>query len=95
MLKLLPPQAAYPRVTLAALALAACARGDEDAAAEEAVPPVVGARTAVVTAQPFTETVDAIGTVTGRPGRSATLASPARSAIAVSSPTPSAWRRWR
>lgn len=66
---------------LAALAAAACARGGgsdpDDAADEEAIPPVVGARTAVVGTQRFTETVGAIGTVVARSGHVATLSAPA------------------
>ena len=54
------------------------ADADDDAAA--AVPPVVGAHTAAVTQQPFSETVTAIGVVAPRPGHYAELApaAPAR-----------------
>jgi RND family efflux transporter MFP subunit len=53
------------------------ADADDDAAA---VPPVVGAHTAAVTQQPFSETVTAIGVVAPRPGHYAELApaAPAR-----------------
>jgi cobalt-zinc-cadmium efflux system membrane fusion protein len=73
-----------PRIALAAALaalLAACARGEDEAAAEEAVPPVVGARTAVVTARPFTETVSAIGTVEARAGHVASLGAPAQGRV--------------
>ncbi|HEY7894673.1 MAG TPA: efflux RND transporter periplasmic adaptor subunit [Gemmatimonadaceae bacterium] len=40
-------------------------------------PPVVGARTALATKQPFVETVDAIGTVAARPWALAALSAPA------------------
>ena len=54
------------------------AGADDDAAA--AVPPVVGAHTAAVMRQPFSETVTAIGVVAPRPGHYAELApgAPAR-----------------
>lgn len=57
---------------------AACGHGaaGEDAASGD-VQPVVGAKTAVVSAQPFTETVGAIGSVTPRAGHVATLGAPA------------------
>ena len=59
----------------AALLLAACGGGAGDDAAAEAKP-VVAVRTAVVDVQPFTETIGAIGTVTGRPGHVASLGAP-------------------
>jgi len=62
----------------AALALAAvvgCAKADD--AANEETHPSVGATTIVVSAQPFTETLAAIGTVVGRSGHVATLSAPA------------------
>ena len=58
---------------LAALLLA-CGGGGEDAESEPK--PVVAVRTAVVDAQPFTETINAIGSVTGRPGHVASLGAP-------------------
>jgi cobalt-zinc-cadmium efflux system membrane fusion protein len=54
--------------------------GDEGDGAEPR--PVVGARTAVVTTQPFTETVGAIGTVVGRAGHVAALGAPAAARVA-------------
>lgn len=80
------PRAPRPRARGAALALlvalgvAACGGGgDED---EAAAAPRVAARTAVVTLRPFTETLDAIGTVAARPGHVATLAAPAPARVA-------------
>ncbi len=72
-----------PILLVAALAalLSGCARGEDDAAAEEAVPSVVGARTAVVAARPFTETVSAIGTVEARAGHVASLGAPAQGRV--------------
>jgi RND family efflux transporter MFP subunit len=58
---------------------AGCATRAED---EQAVPAVVQADVATVRAEPFTETVDAIGTVTGRPGASASLSAPANARVA-------------
>jgi RND family efflux transporter MFP subunit len=56
------------------LALMGCsARGEEG---EAEATPVVAVRTAVVSEQPFTETVGAIGTVTARPGHLASLGAP-------------------
>jgi len=54
--------------------LSACAGGGDEAESEAT--PVVAVRTAVVSEQPFTETVGAIGTVTGRPGHVASLGAP-------------------
>ena len=61
--------------TLAALAATGCGHdaGDEG---EAALQPVVSVRTVVATAQPFTETVGAIGDVEARVGHSAALAAP-------------------
>jgi RND family efflux transporter MFP subunit len=61
-------------------ALAACTAGGEHA--ESDATPVVAVRTAVVSEQPFTETVGAIGTVTGRPGHVASLGAPTATRIA-------------
>jgi len=46
-------------------------------AGEETVQAVVGVRTAIVTAQPFTEVIGAIGVVAGRAGHMASVSSPA------------------
>ncbi|HUQ79887.1 MAG TPA: efflux RND transporter periplasmic adaptor subunit [Gemmatimonadaceae bacterium] len=54
--------------------LTACKGAAEESEAE--AKPEVAVRTAVVGEQPFTETVGAIGTVTGRPGHVASLGAP-------------------
>lgn len=56
----------------------------DDAGADDdaAVPPVVGAHTAVATQQPFTESLIAIGVVAPRPGHYAELAAPAPARVA-------------
>lgn len=61
---------------LAAAAIAACSheRGDEAEPVEAAA--VVGVRTALAAAQPFTETIGAIGDVEARAGHSAALGAP-------------------
>ena len=53
---------------------AACTGGGDESEAEPA--PVVNVRVAVVTRQPFTEAVGAIGTVQARPGHVASLGAP-------------------
>jgi len=53
-------------------------RGGEDAAP----PPVVSARTALATVQPFAETMSAIGMIAPRPGRYAELSAPAPTRVA-------------
>jgi membrane fusion protein (multidrug efflux system) len=63
----------------AILPLPACRR---DASEDETVAAVVNVRTAVVTKQPFTETVGAIGVVSARPGHFASLTSPALARVA-------------
>src|SRR5919197_1529943 len=55
-------------------ALSACKRGSDESAAGR--PGVVGVRTALATREPFAVTVNAIGTVSARPGRYAALAPP-------------------
>jgi RND family efflux transporter MFP subunit len=65
---------------LAATAPAACHRGGESEEGDH-VQPVVGARTAVATAQPFTERVQAIGTVVARAGHVAALSAPGPSRV--------------
>ena len=55
-------------------ALSACKRGSDESAAGR--PGVVGVRTALSTREPFAVTVNAIGTVSARPGRYAALAPP-------------------
>ena len=62
-----------------AASLAACHKDADEAEAK--VDAVVGARTALVTTQPFTESIGAIGTVSGRAGHMATLTAPAAARI--------------
>jgi len=66
---------------LVALAAGACRRGGGDDGEAEAKP-VVAVRTAVVSEQPFTETIGAIGTVTERPGHVAELGAPTATRVA-------------
>ncbi|MFL5561475.1 MAG: efflux RND transporter periplasmic adaptor subunit [Gemmatimonadaceae bacterium] len=65
---------------LAATAFAGC-RKDADDAAEQTAAPVVGVRTTIAQAQPFTETVGAIGDVEARRGHSAALGAPGAARI--------------
>jgi RND family efflux transporter MFP subunit len=62
-------------LTLCLLGAAGCGAKGGDAAGDEAHP-VVGARIAVATREPFTETLGAIGIVTARAGRVAALSTP-------------------
>lgn len=75
---------AWPLALLGALAVA-CGKGEagdtEDAKAPD-VPPVVGVRTVVVSAQPFAETIGAIGGVAARPGHVAALSAPVATRVA-------------
>src|SRR3954468_8468999 len=68
-------------VALAMLLLAACSKGSSEEAEPEAKP-VVAVRMATVSEQPFTETVSAIGAVTGRPGHFASLGAPTATRVA-------------
>jgi membrane fusion protein, multidrug efflux system len=74
------------RQSLLLAALAAAAACGKSGAADEAkadnAQPVVGARTAVVATRPFTQTVNAIGTVAARPGHFASLSAPAPTRVA-------------
>ena len=63
-----------------ALLATACARGDDEGQAS--APPVIAVRTATVAAQPFTETIGAIGSVVARAGHSAALGAPGPARIA-------------
>ena len=63
---------------LAVIALTSCSKDD---AGEEQVQAVVSVRTAVVTTQPFVETVGAIGMVTGRAGHMASVSAPAAARV--------------
>lgn len=65
---------------LSAALLAACGPDADDAKAS-ATAAVVGVRTAIAAAQPFTETVGAIGTVAARAGHSAALGAPGAARI--------------
>ena len=70
---------------LALLFLAALLTGcshDADDSGDAAAAPVVGVRTALATAQPFTETIGAIGTIEARAGHSAALGAPGAARIA-------------
>ena len=71
-------------VLLALAAMAACGKQGADAGDQASgdVQPVVGARTAVVSTRPFTETVSAIGTIAQRPGHFAEMAAPAPTRVA-------------
>jgi len=62
------------------VALAACSGNTEETESEAS--PVVAVRTAVVTEQPFTETIGTIGTVTARPGHVASLGAPTATRVA-------------
>ena len=67
---------------LAFVVVAGCGKkGDADDAKADAHPEVA-AQTAVITTQPFTEMVGAIGTVVARPGHVATLSAPMATRIA-------------
>ena len=83
-----PNSAARPLVALGAcmvfLAAATACGGaaDQAAAGPDSAQVVVGAKTAVATMQPFTETLGSIGTVSARPGHIATLSAPAPTRIA-------------
>ena len=57
-----------------AVLVAGCSGGDDES--ESQPTPVVAVQTAVVEAQPFTESVGAIGNVAGRPGHVASLGAP-------------------
>lgn len=65
----------------AGVVVAACGKS-ADSGDDEAVPAVVQVRTAVATAQAFTQTVGAIGTVAARAGHSASLSAPAAARVA-------------
>jgi RND family efflux transporter MFP subunit len=73
-----PPARSTRSLALALLALSATMAGcKKDAVADEAATPVVTAKTAVVSVEPFTHTTSAIGVVVARPGRYAALSAPA------------------
>ena len=66
----------HGRVLTCALAVlaAGCSSGGDESESEPS--PVVAVQTAIVEARPFTESVGAIGNVTGRPGHVASLGAP-------------------
>lgn len=71
------------RASLALLLLASCKRsGEADASAGDAAQPTISAQVVTVRAQPFTETVGAIGVVAPRAGHTAALGAPAQARIA-------------
>ncbi|HEU4565687.1 MAG TPA: efflux RND transporter periplasmic adaptor subunit [Gemmatimonadaceae bacterium] len=72
-----------PVLLLLAAGVAGCESrsGGEGADAADA-PSVIGARTAVAAARPFTEVVEAVGTVRTRAGHAATLGAPAPTRVA-------------
>lgn len=74
----------YAFLLLALTVCAACggSAGDQGEGTSGEIQPVVGARTAVVGTRSFLETVDAIGTVTQRPGHFAAMAAPAPTRVA-------------
>lgn len=67
-------------VALSALLVGACAK-QTDESGESAEKVVTGAQTAVVTAQPFTETLEATAVVSGRPDHVANLSAPTAARI--------------
>jgi RND family efflux transporter MFP subunit len=69
-------------VALAVALASGCKNKEGGGAAEGEAKPVVAAQTIVVTPQPFTETLGAIGTVTPRPGHVAALSAPAPGRVA-------------
>jgi RND family efflux transporter MFP subunit len=77
MMNALPPARLTRRIALVLLTLSTTIAGcKQNAAADEAATPVVTAKTAVVSVEPFTHTTSAIGVVVARPGRFAALSAP-------------------
>src|SRR4051812_16314939 len=73
----------YRAVALIGFAsLAAACKKTDTPAADESGPTAVSVRTILVTAQPYTETVGALGTVAPRAGHIASLSAPAPARIA-------------
>lgn len=80
---MMPPARRAGLALLVALASATVACGGRDSDGEdERVEPVVGVRTMLAAAEPFTETVNAIGIVQARAGHSAALGAPGAARIA-------------
>lgn len=71
-------------LTVAAIALlaASCSKKDSDDESPSAGPTAVGVRTAVVTTQPFFETLGSIGAIEPRAGHVALLSAPAATRVA-------------
>lgn len=73
-------------IALTACTVAGCRAGGTDEASDEgsagSTDAVVGVRTAIATRRPFSETIDALGTVAARPGHIAELAAPAPTRVA-------------
>jgi RND family efflux transporter MFP subunit len=68
-------------IVFASCTIAGCRAGAADESSGESTAAVVGVRTAVATRRPFDETIDALGTVSARPGRIAELSAPAPTRI--------------
>lgn len=75
-----PSFARVPAVAALLLIVAGCGGGSDES--EQTPQATVAARVVTVTAQPFTETVGAIGQVAGRSGHVATLSAPAGGRVA-------------
>lgn len=69
-------------IAVSTSAVAGCRASGADEASDQATAAVVGVRTAVATRRSFDETIDALGTVTARPGRIAELSAPAPTRVA-------------
>jgi cobalt-zinc-cadmium efflux system membrane fusion protein len=72
----------FSAAVIGTLGLLGVACKGSEATAEGDVTPVVTAKTAVATVEPFTHTLTAIGSVVGRPGRYAALSAPSATRIA-------------
>lgn len=70
------------RTTLACAVLALAVGCKKKSEGDEETKPVVAAKTAVASVEPFTHYVTAIGTVVGRPGRYAALSAPSATRVA-------------
>lgn len=68
-------------IILASCTVSGCSAGAADESSGDSAAAVVGVRTAVATKRPFDETIDALGTVTARPGHIAELSAPAPTRI--------------
>jgi RND family efflux transporter MFP subunit len=68
-------------IALVSCTIAGCRAGAADESSGDSAAAVVGVRTAIATKRPFDETIDALGTVTARPGHIAELSAPAPTRI--------------